>query len=153
VSAAARSSRKHTPKVNTKGLPKSYKDAFVKLNPRQMVKNQVMFLVWVGTIVTALLTIDPYLLVATLGESAAVQWLITVILFFTVVFANFAGRWLKGRVRLKDALRSTKSDTTARKLCPMAQFKYLQLRQGDQVKVIAGIIPGDGSDCRCRFRG
>ena len=57
-----RSGRKHTPKVNTKGLYKrAFREAFVKLNPRVMVKNPVMFVVWVGTIITALMTIDPNL--------------------------------------------------------------------------------------------
>ncbi|MGB8690592.1 MAG: potassium-transporting ATPase subunit B, partial [Microcoleus sp.] len=61
-SRGSRESRRHTPKANTKGLyQRAFKQAFVKLEPRVMLKNPVMFVVWVGTIVTALLTIDPNL--------------------------------------------------------------------------------------------
>ncbi|MBV9385160.1 MAG: hypothetical protein JOZ78_01900, partial [Chroococcidiopsidaceae cyanobacterium CP_BM_ER_R8_30] len=53
-----RSSRQHTPKVNTKGLySRAVRESFVKLDPRIMVKNPVMFVVWVGTIITAVTTI------------------------------------------------------------------------------------------------
>lgn len=146
----SRSSRKHTPKVNTQGLyQRAIKDAFVKLNPRHMVKNPVMFLVWVGTLITALLTIDPNLF-GKYGENQRLfNGLITVILFFTVVFANLAESVAEGRGKAQaDALRSTKSDTTARKLLPdgaISEVSSTTLRQGDQVKVIAGdIIPADG---------
>ena len=146
----SRSSRKHTPKVNTQGLyQRAIKDAFVKLNPRHMVKNPVMFLVWVGTLITALLTIDPNLF-GKYGENQRLfNGLITVILFFTVVFANLAESVAEGRGKAQaDALRSTKSDTTARKLLPdgsTSEVSSTTLRQGDQVKVIAGdIIPADG---------
>jgi len=146
-----RDSRKHTPKVNTQGLyQRAIKDAFVKLNPKQMIKNPVMFLVWVGTIITFLVTIDPNLFGPTQGENPRVfNGLITVILFFTVVFANFAEAVAEGRGKAQaDALRSTKSDTIARKLLPdgsIAEVSSTTLRQGEQVKVIAGdIIPADG---------
>ncbi len=146
-----RDSRKHTPKVNTKGLyQRAIKDAFVKLNPRHAVKNPVMFLVWVGTVVTLLVTIDPNLFGRTQGENPRLfNGLITVILFFTVWFANFAESVAEGRGKAQaDALRSTKSETTARKLLPDGSIQEVPsttLRQGDLVKVIAGdIIPSDG---------
>jgi len=146
-----RDSRKHTPKVNRKGIyQRAIKDAFVKLNPRQMVKNPVMFLVWVGTIITALVTIEPNLFGPAQGENPRVfNGLITVILFFTVVFANFAEAVAEGRGKAQaDALRSTKSETIARQLLPDGSIQEVPsttLRQGDRVKVIAGdIIPADG---------
>ena len=145
-----RDSRKHTPKVNTQGLyQRAIKDALVKLNPRYAIKNPVMFLVWVGTIITALLTIDPNLFGRYPGEQRLFNGLISVILFFTVVFANFAESVAEGRGKAQaDALRSTKSDTTARKLLPDGEIQEVSsttLRQGDQVKVVAGdIIPADG---------
>ncbi|MBW4636683.1 MAG: potassium-transporting ATPase subunit KdpB [Gloeocapsa sp. UFS-A4-WI-NPMV-4B04] len=146
-----RSSRKHTPKVNTKGLyQRAIKDAFVKLNPRQMIKNPVMFLVLVGTIITLLVTIDPNLFGASQGQNPRrFNGLITVILFFTVVFANFAEAVAEGRGKAQaDALRSTKSDTIARKILPdgsIAEVSSTTLHQGDRVKVIAGdLIPADG---------
>ncbi|MBW4639486.1 MAG: potassium-transporting ATPase subunit KdpB [Gloeocapsa sp. UFS-A4-WI-NPMV-4B04] len=150
-SGGPRDSRKHTPKVNKKGLyQRAVKDAFVKLNPRQMLKNPVMFLVWVGTIITALMTIDPNLFGPTQGNNPRVfNGLITLILFFTVVFANFAEAVAEGRGKAQaDALRSTKSDITARKLLPdgsTAEVSSTTLHRGDLVKVVAGdIIPADG---------
>ena len=147
----SRESRKHTPKANTKGLyQRAFKDAFVKLNPRVMLKNPVMFVVWVGTIVTALLTIDPTLFGPVPGNNQVVfNGLVTLILFFTLVFANFAEAVAEGRGKAQaDALRSTKADTTARKLLPdgsIQEVSSTSLRRGDQIKVIAGdIIPSDG---------
>jgi K+-transporting ATPase ATPase B chain len=109
-----------------------------------------MFLVWVGTVVTLLVTIDPNLFGRTQGENPQLfNGLITVILFFTVWFANFAESVAEGRGKAQaDALRSTKSETTARKLLPDGSIQEVPsttLRQGDLVKVIAGdIIPSDG---------
>src|SRR6476469_718737 len=147
----SRESRKHTPKANTKGLyQRAFKQAFVKLNPRVMLKNPVMFVVWVGTIVTALLTIDPTLFGPVPGENQRVfNGLVTFILFFTLVFANFAEAIAEGRGKAQaDALRSTKADTTARKLLPdgsIQEVSSTSLRRGDQIKVIAGdVIPADG---------
>jgi len=143
--------RKHTPKVNTKGLyQRAVKVAFVKLNPRIMVKNPVMFVVWVGTIITALMTIDPNLFGSVEGKNLRLfNGLITVILFFTVVFANFAEAVAEGRGKAQaDALRATKSDTTAQKLLPdgsLQEVSSTTLRRGDRVKVVAGdVIPADG---------
>lgn len=146
-----RSSRKHTPKANTQGIySRAIKDAFVKLNPKQAIKNPVMFLVWVGTIITALLTIAPDLFGPAPGNNSRLfNGLITLILFFTVLFANFAEAVAEGRGKAQaDALRSTKSDTIARKLLPDGSTQEVSsttLHQGDIVKVIAGdIIPADG---------
>lgn len=147
----SRESRRHTPKANTKGLyQRAFKQAFVKLDPRVMLKNPVMFVVWVGTIVTALLTIDPTLFGPVPGENQRVfNGLVTLILFFTLVFANFAEAVAEGRGKAQaDALRSTKADTTARKLLPdnsIQEVSSTALRRGDLIKVIAGdIIPADG---------
>jgi len=150
-SRGSRESRKHTPKANTKGLyQRAFKEAFIKLDPRVMLKNPVMFVVWVGTIVTALLTIDPTLFGPVPGNNQVVfNGLVTFILFFTLVFANFAEAVAEGRGKAQaDALRSTKADTTARKLLPdgsIQEVSSTSLRRGDQIKVIAGdIIPSDG---------
>jgi potassium-transporting ATPase ATP-binding subunit len=148
-----RDSRKHTPKVNMSGLyQRAVKEAFVKLDPRIQVKNPVMFIVWVGTIVTALVTLDPNLfgpVAAEAGSQRFLNGLITIILFLTVLFANFAEAVAEGRGKAQaDALRSTRSDTTARKLLPdgtIQEVSSTALRRGDQVKVIAGdMIPADG---------
>ncbi len=146
-----RSARKHTPKANTQGIySRAIRDAFVKLNPKQAIKNPVMFLVWVGTIITALLTIAPDLFGPVPGNNLRLfNGLIALILFFTVLFANFAEAVAEGRGKAQaDALRSTKSDTIARKLLPDGSTQEVSsttLHQGDVVKVIAGdIIPADG---------
>ncbi len=146
-----RSSRQHAPKVNTKGLySRAIRASFVKLDPRVMVKNPVMFVVWVGTIITALTTIAPNLFGSVPGQNQRLyNGLITVILFFTIVFANFAEAVAEGRGKAQaDALRATRSDTIARKILPNGSVQEVPsttLRKGDQVQVIAGdLIPADG---------
>lgn len=146
-----RASRKHTPKVNTQGLyQRAVREAFVKLDPRVQVKNPVMFVVWIGTIITALMTLDPSLFGPVQGENLRIfNGLITAILFFTVVFANFAEAVAEGRGKAQaDALRSTTTKTTARKVAPdgsVQEVSSTDLRRGDQIKVVAGdIIPADG---------
>jgi len=146
-----RDSRRHTPKVNTTGIyQRAIRDSFVKLDPRVQVGNPVMFVVWIGTIITTLLTINPDLFGSVTGKNLRLfNGLITVILFFTLVFANFAEAVAEGRGKAQaDALRSTKSDTVARKLSPDGEIQEVSstsLRRGDIVKVISGdIIPADG---------
>jgi len=146
-----REQRRHTPKANTSGLyQRAVGDAFAKLDPRKMVRNPVMFVVWVGTIITALLTLFPNLFGTVAGDGVRLfNGLITLILFFTLVFANFAEAVAEGRGKAQaDALRSTKSETTARKLLPdgsVQEVSSTQLQRGDRIQVIAGdIIPADG---------
>jgi potassium-transporting ATPase ATP-binding subunit len=148
-----RSDRKHTPKAQMKGLyQRAIGDAFSKLDPRIAVRNPVMFLVWVGTIVTALVTLDPNLfgpVQADPNQQRLLNGLITVILFFTVLFANFAEAIAEGRGKAQaESLRATRSDTMARKVFPDGSTQTISstaLRRGEQVKVIAGeIIPADG---------
>ncbi|MGL4882134.1 MAG: HAD-IC family P-type ATPase, partial [Waterburya sp.] len=138
-------------KVNTKGLyQRAFKDAFVKLNPKVMLKNPVMFVVWLGTIITALLTINPDLFGTTPGENQRFfNGLVTIILFLTILFANFAEAVAEGRGKAQaDSLRSTKSDTTARKVLPdgsIEEISSTSLHKGDIIQVISGdIIPADG---------
>jgi K+-transporting ATPase ATPase B chain len=148
-----RSDRKHTPKAQIKGLyQRAIRDAFSKLDPRIAVRNPVMFLVWVGTIVTALVTLEPNLfgtVQADPNQQRLLNGLITVILFFTVLFANFAEAIAEGRGKAQaESLRATRSDTMARKVFPDGSTQTISstaLRRGEQVKVIAGeIIPADG---------
>jgi len=146
-----RQERKHTPKVKNTGIyTRALKQAFVKLDPRNMLKNPVMFLVWVGTIVTALVTIEPNLFGVTPDNNPRLfNGLITIILFLTLIFANFAEAVAEGRGKAQaDSLRATKSDVVARKLLPDGSIQEVNsatLRRGDQIKVIAGdVIPADG---------
>ena len=149
----SRQNRRNTPKVDRSGMyQRAIRDAFAKLDPRIAVRNPVMFIVWVGTIVTFLVTLDPNLFGTVQADSTqqrVLNGIITFILFFTVVFANFAEAVAEGRGKAQaDALRSTRSDTIARKVLPdgsVQQVSSTDLRKGDQVKVIAGdMIPADG---------
>jgi len=125
-------------------------DALRKLDPRHQLRNPVMFVVWAGSVVvTVSAVIDP----------SVFAWLIAVWLWFTVVFANLAEAVAEGRGKAQaDALRATKTDTTARRLVrPGAgsrsasrsaaeeEVPATELRIGDRVVVEAGeAIPGDG---------
>jgi len=147
----SRESRRHTPKVDTRGLyQRAIQESFVKLDPRIQVRNPVMFVVWVGTIIAAIMTIDPNIFGIVPGDNQHFfNALITFILFFTVVFANFAEAVAEGRGKAQaDALRATRMDTIARKVLPSGatqEVSSTELRQGDLVKAIAGeTIPADG---------
>ncbi|MBV8546788.1 MAG: potassium-transporting ATPase subunit KdpB [Acidobacteria bacterium] len=117
-------------------------DSIVKLNPRRMMKNPVMFLVEVGALLTALLLIP--------GLSDHVDYRfqiqITFWLWATVLFANLAEAVAEGRGKAQaDALRKAKTETTARRVTG-EEIPASQLRKGDRVVVEANqIIPGDGT--------
>jgi potassium-transporting ATPase ATP-binding subunit len=152
-SQGTRESRRHTPKADMRGLyQRAIRESFVKLNPRTAVRNPVMFIVWIGTIVTFLVTLNPNLfgtIEADINQQRLLNGLITLILFFTVVFANFAEAVAEGRGKAQaDALKATRSDTNARKILPdgtIQEVNSTELRRGDQVKVIANdMIPADG---------
>jgi K+-transporting ATPase ATPase B chain len=121
-------------------------DAFVKLDPRQMAKNPVMFVVEVGSVVSA------FIFVRDLGSSAAQEnvfaGLVAAWLWFTVLFANFAEAMAEGRGKAQaDSLRQARSDTTAlvRRGAAIEHVPSPQLQVGDECIVSAGeLIPGDG---------
>src|SRR4051812_10815419 len=125
-------------------------DSFRKLNPHHQVRNPVMFVVLVGSVLTTLLAIQ-----ANLGKGEAGPgfiWAISIWLWFTVLFANFAEAMAEGRGKAQaDSLRKAKRDIVAKKLANAAQrAKYTSipaadLRRGDVVVAEAGdFIPGDG---------
>lgn len=144
-----RQQRRHTPKANLSDLhQRAIKEAFVKLNPKIMIKNPVMFLVWVGTLITAVLTLNPNVFGAT-ETSAGFNGLVTVILLFTVLFANFAEAVAEGRGKAQaDALRSTQTKTYAQRILADGTTESVsstELRRGDRITVVAGdLIPADG---------
>ncbi|BBD65775.1 K+-transporting ATPase subunit B [Nostoc commune NIES-4072] len=153
IGSGTRDSRKHTPKTDMRGLyQRAIRESFVKLDPRITVKNPVMFVVWVGTIVTFLVSLNPNLfgtIQADINQQRLLNGLITFILFFTLVFANFAEAVAEGRGKAQaDSLRSTRSDTIANKILPdgsIQQVNSTELRRGDLVKVVANnMIPADG---------
>ncbi|WP_040948889.1 potassium-transporting ATPase subunit KdpB [Gorillibacterium massiliense] len=123
-------------------------DAFKKLNPALMIKNPVMFVVEAGTVITLLLAIYPDLF-AKSGVSRGYNIAIFGILFFTLLFANFAEALAEGRGKAQaDTLRKTKSDTPAKLVQKDGTLKTVSsttLRKGDIVRVDAGdVIPTDG---------
>jgi potassium-transporting ATPase ATP-binding subunit len=151
MTSIPRSQRKHTPKAKSQGMfARAINQSFIKLDPRIAIKNPVMFLVWIGTIITALMTIDPNIFgTVPGGDLRLFNGLICAILFATVLFANFAEAFAEGRGKAQaDALRATKSDTVARKVLAdgsISEISSTSLRKGDIVKVIAGdMIPADG---------
>ena len=126
------------------------RDSFVKLDPRVQWRNPVMFVVYVGSIITSVLFVQ-----ALAGKGEASAWFILAIalwLWFTVLFANFAEALAEGRSKAQAAsLRSLKKETWAKKLeQPNSTAKWLpiesqNLRKGDTIYVIAGdVVPADG---------
>lgn len=121
-------------------------DAFVKLNPRTMMKNPVMFVVAIGSLITSIYLFRDLF---THHGSFRFDLQITLWLWFTVLFANFAEAMAEGRGKAQaDALRRAKSETTALRFKANGQTEEVpssQLRSGDIVSVVAGcMIPGDG---------
>lgn len=121
-------------------------DALVKLNPRAMMKNPVMFVVEVGSVITSI-----YLFRNIIAHHHSLRFdlQITLWLWFTVLFANFAEAMAEGRGKAQaDALRRAKSETTAVRCLANGKTEEVpssHLRSGDIVLVIAnGMIPGDG---------
>jgi len=121
-------------------------DAFRKLDPRQQLKNPVIFVVLVGAVlVTALIVRD---VIAGSTTEMGFNLQIAVWLWFTVLFANFAEAMAEGRGKAQaDALRKTRTQMTARRLHNGREEKIsaTELRRGDLVVCEAGDqIPGDG---------
>ncbi len=115
-------------------------DAFKKLDPRWQIKNPVMFVVLVGTVVT---------LIESIAHPGKFDWSITIWLFLTVMFANFAEAMAEGRGKAQaDTLRRMRAETEARRLTPAGSEERVhaaELAKGDLVVCEAGdIIPSDG---------
>src|SRR6516225_4483604 len=122
------------------------KDAILKLNPRTMMKNPVMFVVEVGSVITTVLLIKD---IAKHSSAFGFDLQITAWLWFTVLFANFAEAMAEGRGKAQaETLRRAKSETLANRLLPNGGTETVpgsKLRAGDLVIVSAGeVIPGDG---------
>ena len=121
-------------------------DSLRKLDPRTQIKNPVMFIVEVGSLLTTIIFVqevmegsgNPFFT----GQVAAWLW-------FTVIFANFAEAMAEGRGKAQaDTLRKTRTETVANRLLSSGQTETVpaaSLRKGDLVMVKAGeFIPGDG---------
>ena len=125
-------------------------DSFTKLNPRAQWRNPVMFVVYIGAILTTVLAVQ-----ALLGRGEAPTWFIinvAIWLWFTLLFANFAEALAEGRSKAQAAaLRSLKQSAAAKKLADPVDRAHrtivpaTQLRRGDVVLVEAGDhVPADG---------
>ncbi|MFF2019064.1 potassium-transporting ATPase subunit KdpB [Paenibacillus sp. NPDC058177] len=127
-------------------LLSAVKDSFVKLNPVTLLKNPVMFVVEIGTIIVLLMVLAPGYFHA--EQSIGFNITVFCILLFTVLFANFAEALAEGRGKAQaDSLKKTKQDITANKLVGTAikTVSSSELRKGDIVVVSQGeLIPGDG---------
>ncbi len=140
------SQTKATPLTDTKILARAVADAFRKLSPRTMVKNPVMFVVEVGAVLTSIqLAWNAMRHAGQMGFGLQ----ITLWLWFTVLFANFAEAAAEGRGKAQaDTLRKARAETEAHRLTRDGRTETVpssQLRAGDIVVVSAGeFIPGDG---------
>ena len=117
-------------------------DSFLKLNPMHMMRNPVMFVVEVGSVITTFLLLQG-------GKHSGFNLQITLWLWFTVLFANFAEAMAEGRGKAQaDSLRKARSETMANRLLRDGRTETVpgsKLRAGDVVVVSAGaFIPGDG---------
>lgn len=135
---------------NGKMIMRAIKDSFTKLSPRIQVKNPVMLLVYISAILTTALYILS--LFGIKDANAGYILGITIILWFTVLFANFAEAIAEGRGKAQaDALRAAKKDIEANKIPSVEESENITkvvsstLVKGDLVIVHAGEqIPADG---------
>jgi potassium-transporting ATPase ATP-binding subunit len=117
-------------------------DSVLKLNPRKMMGNPVMFVVEIGSVMTTALLFNH-------GAGFKFNLQITLWLWFTVLFANFAEAMAEGRGKAQaDTLRKARSETVANRLNPEGKVEQIpssKLKTGDFVLVSAGeFIPSDG---------
>jgi len=139
--------RSSTSLLNGPILRRATVDSFVKLNPRHLLKNPVMFIVEVGSVLTTVLFFTDF------GSSSSDQnvfaALVAGFLWFTVLFANFAEAVAEGRGKAQaDTLRKTRSETMANRRRADGTLEEVPgtgLDVGDEVVVVAGeVIPSDG---------
>ncbi len=129
-------------------VARAVSDAFRKLNPATLYTNPIMLIVEIGALLTSLLYVrdlvngEPF-------DTLRFELQISVWLWFTVLFANFAEAIAEGRGKAQaETLRKTRTQTTARRLKPAGGEETVSssdLRKGDLVLVLNGeLIPGDG---------
>lgn len=131
-------------------LKRAIKDSILKLNPKVQVGNPVMFIVYIASIITTILYVAS--LFGVKDNKPGFILGITILLWFTVIFANFAEAIAEGRGKAQaDALRASKKDITANKIESINDRENViktpstELRKGDLVIVNLGEqIPADG---------
>ena len=136
--------------ADRKMLGRAMKDSFVKLSPKTQAKNPVMFLVFVSAILTSILWVVS--LFGLKDAPSGYTLAIAIILWFTVLFANFAEAIAEGRGKAQaDSLRASRKDVDAHKIPSVSQKESVTvvpsalLKKGELVIVKAGEqIPADG---------
>ena len=127
-------------------VQRAIRASFMKLNPVTLVKNPVMFVVEAGAALTTLLLIRD---IFAGGAGIGFQMQISLWLWFTVLFANFAEAMAEARGKAQaESLRKSKTDVLAKRFTPAGTIEQVSasaLRSGDVVVCEAGdVIPGDG---------
>ncbi len=135
--------------ITGEGMRFAFLQSFVKLNPRILIKNPVMFMVAIGTLVMILVTLISLFQTSDSLGTPGYNLVITLILFVTVLFGNFAEAIAEAKGKAQaDSLRKTRQDTEAKKILANGEIKSVssaELRKGDVFLVEAGeIIPADG---------
>lgn len=128
-------------------LVNAIKDSFKKINPKYMIRNPVMFVVEVGFVITLFLTFFPNAIEE--NGNALYNAIVSVILFITILFANFAEAVAEGRGKAQaESMKKTRKDTKAKLLDKNGNTKIVNssdIKKGDVVLCEAGdIIPNDG---------
>ncbi|MGH9627079.1 MAG: potassium-transporting ATPase subunit KdpB [Bryobacteraceae bacterium] len=127
-------------------LRRAIRDSFIKLNPVTLLRNPIMFVVEAGAVLVTVFTIRDIMIGAPNG---AFGLQISLWLWFTVLFANFAEAMAEARGKAQaDTLRRTTTDSVAKRLSAGGELENVpasKLRAGDEVICEAGdLIPGDG---------
>src|SRR5687768_3631080 len=122
-------------------------ESFLKLAPRKVIKNPVMFVVEIGAVLTTLIWLRDLIAPTQTSQPLCFTFNVSFWLWFTVVFANFAEAVAEGRGKAQAAtLRKMRKETNARRLVNGRREEVVPasaLRRGDTVIVEAGeIIPG-----------
>ena len=129
---------------NKKILLQAAKDSVIKLNPVLLIKNPVIFIVAVGSVLTTIIVIIGIIQ----GSFSSFNLQIAIWLWFTVLFANFAEAIAEGRGKAQaDSLRKNRTQTIARKIVGKQEVELAatELKKGDIVLCKAGeVIPSDG---------
>ena len=142
-------SKQKSKSINSTILKQAFIEAFRKLNPKILMKNPVIFIVEVGFFLTLLLSIKPDIFSEKEANLRLFNIIICLILFVTVLFANFAEAIAEGRGKAQaDSLKKTRKSTVANLLKEdgtTVQVDASSLKKGDIVIVNTGeIIPNDG---------
>ena len=124
-------------------------DSFKKLNPKFMMQNPVMFVVEIGFILTLILTFFPYIFPAEGSNPALYNGIVSIILFITLLFANFAESIAEGRGKAQaNSLKQTKKDMKAKLVQNDDTIKIVDssdIKKGEVILAEAGdLIPTDG---------